>query len=698
MGNLLVTVDQGESREVLRDRLRGLADEQGLEYGVLVDGIEGGFTETGRMTSNAFNVRAHNSWRIWVDGRPDERVRGIDLVGTPLVAFENLVGFGEAAEVFNGTCGAESGWVPVSAVSPDMLFSSLELQRKEKAESRPPLLERPEASEGNALGDALLEEMKRAQAELALPGAPAIYYMRGHLVSLDRVFASASMGSLVKLRTAPLKQTSLEVRVGTPAFDNTGFGGWETGRVMSGLPVEANGDVVRRVTWSLADRAYKNAVEQFARKEAVFQPPPEHPGDFEVRPPTVHRVDPTEERLDQQGLGSLIEDLSGSFSGIDGLELGQVDLVAGQGAVQVVDTLGTDVLSEAGGVRLRAAAHVRSADGMLLTDHRTWSVPDVSDLPSQAVLEAEIVELGQALSRRAALPRFEEEYVGPVLFEQEAALEIFRSVLFGQLEGSPPVLPFETWLGDMGQGMFSAAGGNGARLGRRVLPSGWRVVDNPQFRPGELGGFTHDAEGTPAMAVELVEDGIVRGLAMSRIPRADQISNGHARGALGRRLEGRMSQVRIVPDTVSGSRRLRRKALRASRSYERDYVLVVRRFQEDSVRALDNAAPRIWRDEEDAVVLSVPLEVIRRYADGREEALRGAAFSGVNRWVLRDVLGAGDMVSGVVYSAWDNGQLPAAMEHGMPIWIEAPSVLIGEMELVPVPPDPRRVRKIPSPN
>ena len=70
----------------------------------------------------------------------------------------------------------------------------------------------------------------------------------------------------------------------------------------------------------------------------------------------------------------------------------------------------------------------------------------------------------------------------------------------------------------------------------------------------------------------------------------------------------------------------------------------------------------------------------------------------MSRWVLRDVLAAGGMVSGVVYSAWDNGQIPAPMVHGMPIWMEAPSVLIGEMELVPVPPDPRRVRKIPAPD
>ena len=114
-----------------------------MEYGYIVEDIEGGFTMTGRTMPNAFNVRAVASWRVWADGRPDELIRGIDLVGTPLAAFKNLVSAGEELEVFNGTCGAESGWVPVSAVAPPMLFRTLEFQLKEKGQERPPLRPRP---------------------------------------------------------------------------------------------------------------------------------------------------------------------------------------------------------------------------------------------------------------------------------------------------------------------------------------------------------------------------------------------------------------------------------------------------------------------------------------------------------------------------------------------------------------------------
>ena len=149
MGNTMVVASETQSMDALRTRMKKLLAEQGLAYGYLVEDIAGGFALTGRMMPNAFNIRAVASWRIYADGRPDELVRGIDLVGTPFVAFSNLIAAGDTPEVFNGTCGAESGWVPVSAVAPPLLFERLEFQLKEKGQDRPPLLDKPLPAEGS---------------------------------------------------------------------------------------------------------------------------------------------------------------------------------------------------------------------------------------------------------------------------------------------------------------------------------------------------------------------------------------------------------------------------------------------------------------------------------------------------------------------------------------------------------------------
>lgn len=152
MGNTMLSSSAGQPVAVLRKKLLAEARAQGLSFAYVVEEIDGGFTLTGRELPNAFNVRASRTWRVYVDGRPDELVRGLDLVGTPLAAFQNVIGVGDTSEVFDGVCGAESGWVPVSAVSPPLLFRRLEFQLKEKGSERAPLLPRPDVD-----GDATAE-------------------------------------------------------------------------------------------------------------------------------------------------------------------------------------------------------------------------------------------------------------------------------------------------------------------------------------------------------------------------------------------------------------------------------------------------------------------------------------------------------------------------------------------------------------
>jgi len=154
MGNTIVEASKVLPQAELRNKLIALARQQSLPYGYIVDEIEGGFTMTGRVMPNAFNVRASSVWRVYVDGRPDERIRGLDLVGTPLVAFGNIVAAGDDLAVFNGVCGADSGWVPVSGVAPSLLFDRLEFQLKEKGQERPPLLDKPIAIENAIDGSA----------------------------------------------------------------------------------------------------------------------------------------------------------------------------------------------------------------------------------------------------------------------------------------------------------------------------------------------------------------------------------------------------------------------------------------------------------------------------------------------------------------------------------------------------------------
>jgi len=142
-GNLIVSSSQTVSNEELRKKLLELVKEQGKPFGLYIDDIAGGFTFTGRGQPQAFQVTPLVVYKVYPDGRPDELVRGVDIVGTPLVSLTKIVATGDKPEVFNGYCGAESGSVPVSAVAPAILISEMEFTKKETSTDKPPILPPP---------------------------------------------------------------------------------------------------------------------------------------------------------------------------------------------------------------------------------------------------------------------------------------------------------------------------------------------------------------------------------------------------------------------------------------------------------------------------------------------------------------------------------------------------------------------------
>jgi TldD protein len=142
-GNLIVTSNKTMADKDLRARFLEEIKNQGKPYGLYFEDIQGGFTLTSRAVPQAFQVLPVMVWRVYTDGRPDELVRGVDIVGTPLIVLTSIVATGQTSSVFNGVCGAESGNIPVSAAAPAMLFSDMEVQKRKYGDTRPPILPPP---------------------------------------------------------------------------------------------------------------------------------------------------------------------------------------------------------------------------------------------------------------------------------------------------------------------------------------------------------------------------------------------------------------------------------------------------------------------------------------------------------------------------------------------------------------------------
>lgn len=141
-GNLVVEAARSVERATLRQMLIEEIKRQGKPFGLVFTDISGGFTNTSRFGSQAFEVTPVLAYRVYPDGR-EEMIRGVDIVGTPLTALGSIMAASREVETFNGVCGAESGWVPVSASAPSLLLRQLEIERAYQPIDRPPLLPSP---------------------------------------------------------------------------------------------------------------------------------------------------------------------------------------------------------------------------------------------------------------------------------------------------------------------------------------------------------------------------------------------------------------------------------------------------------------------------------------------------------------------------------------------------------------------------
>ncbi|HUU04116.1 MAG TPA: metallopeptidase TldD-related protein [Myxococcota bacterium] len=142
MGNTIVESTKKVPIEKLKQMLIAEVKKQGKPYGLVIKNIIGGSTHTSTWGYQAYKGMPEMVYRVFPDGR-EELVRGVEIVGTPIASINKIVATSDRTSIFNGYCGAESGYVPVSAAAPDVIMTEIELQRQMKKSEKSPILPSP---------------------------------------------------------------------------------------------------------------------------------------------------------------------------------------------------------------------------------------------------------------------------------------------------------------------------------------------------------------------------------------------------------------------------------------------------------------------------------------------------------------------------------------------------------------------------
>ena len=646
--NLIAHPTRAVSPEELRGLLRAEATRQGKPYGLLVKDISGGMTTPGAGSGQGFSLRPTLAYRVYVDGRPDELIRGVSMVGTPLTALSKLVAAGDDYAVFNGRCGSESGWVPVSAASPSLLIGQLETERLPKGQERPPLLPRPPVAAevgGEGPDDATIrkvmeEEMARSMKELRVPGEPAPHHIVYTLSDVEDADTSATLGAARGSSHDRYRFLRVEVRVGDPKSDSGNFVNPQLGTspMAVSVPVPLTDDAfgLRKKLWLRTDDTYKTAIKLYAQKRAAAKTASrsahEAAFDFaEAKPSSSEfKMKGSEEPVNLEKLAELTRTLSAA--GRDSAEVHECTVTAKHYKVRrrVLTSDGGWKDERTGFVDLEARAASQAEDGMHVRQRVGFESTGPSGLPPLPEMQAKVRKMIEDLhaTRAGTVPA---RSSAVVLFEGDSAVQMYWMLLANHLSGTPPPAVAAGRAFDFPVEDFAD------NIGQRIAPAFLDVWDDPRVESGpggqSLGGaYKADDEAVPAERVSLVEKGILKSLFMSRTPRKEILrSNGHGRGrAMAGAVRGHWGVLTVSAGKAGMTdAQLRARAIKeAASDGPGTPVYIVRSVQNASVGA-EGARGGVQ-----------PFSV-SRLQGGKEQAVRGLSMTSVAPRSLKDIVAAG---------------------------------------------------------
>jgi predicted Zn-dependent protease len=475
----------------------------------------------------------------------------------------------------------------------------------------------------DAVSRAMHDEMQRSVQKLQLEQLDKPYFISYRVVDNESKEVEATLGSVLSSSESHTRFLTVNVRVGDYSLDNSNFFSLPFGgtgvavQMFAGtmqLPLDDNYNELRRQIWLATDGAYKKALEDLAGKRAALENKnrSDNIPDFsKATPVSITDVTPRAD-VDLPKATELVRKTSAAFRQMPSIQTSHVQFSADNRLERYLNSEGSTFTRMTPRVSLRITASTQATDGMPLRDFISAFGYAVTDLPSESDLLAQIHEMGERINQLQAAP-VEDRYNGPVLFEGQAAAEVFARRFAELLPAQPNVISSNP---QMLQAMrVQQSNGLLNKLGARVLPDFLNVVDDPtatRERDNLLfGGYKVDEEGVPAKQTPVVQHGILKTVLTSRAP---------VRGVL--ESTGNLREHGVAPsnlfvdsDKTSTPEELKKQLVESAKSRGNKYGIVIRRLSGKSATL-----------------------AYRVYEDGHEELIRNADIAELNSSSFKDIL------------------------------------------------------------
>ena len=567
--------------------------------------------------------------------------------------------------------------------------------------------------------EAMQDEMTRNVARLQLDGQQKPFYIQYRILDIDIRSISASSGALISSTHNRSRFMTVGVRVGDHQLDSSnfitqnGFQGFLGRRGQVGIDRDYHS--LRQDLWLATDQAYKQALVQYSNKKAFLNSlarPPEIPDFSKIGQPVVDVQPLMNSDWTSRNWENEARESSKILRNYPDLYGTRVHYYLVYTTYYLLTSEGTKLRISHSVAGIEASLDTQAPDGMPLHNFYASYAAQPSDLPNPGDVSKALAQTAAQLEALRAAPNVS-DYEGPVLFDASAAGSVLAQALEPSLSGARPPLSslpaFDQMLRQVG-GHSEWSG----RVGTRVLPLNVSLTDDPTAKNFQgqplFGDYDVDDEGVRGQRVNIVENGMLKNLLMSRRPGPDFLeSNGHARSALLSSPEPTSSNLFFEASNTLSPVDLRKKFLDLCKSNGQQWCLEIKR--------MDNPALAAQTQQDFSDIISglaeglssgdrLPLLVYRVYvSDGHEELVRGARIKGLNLRGFRTIAGIGN--DSTVFNFMQNASPGFAgtalatfgsVQGGIPSSIVAPSLLLEDVEVRGYHGEPRRLPLVPEPS
>ena len=544
--------------------------------------------------------------------------------------------------------------------------------------------------ESGPLMMALVDELQRAM-KLQMEDLEKPYFIQLDVDDSIIYQMQAEYGALTGSEKDRSRRLNCQARVGSAELDNTNFAGDGGGFFLGGgrgrrgrsssLPLDDDYLAIRQAIWQVADGEYKEAVETLTKKRAYLKDKniADRPNDFSPAK-TAEQIGPIAVlKFDRALWEKNVQKISGHFKKYQQVQASSVQLMAGAGNTYLVNSEGTRIRYADAKAILTINVEVQAEDGMRLPSTKRYAGSSTADFPPMERIVKDIDALVTELTAAMKAPELE-RYSGPVLFDDLAAAQLFQALLADGVAGRPDTI------GEERRNPFDK-GSLEKKLGTQILPKSFQVWDDPKVDKLDgqvlLGHYEYDDQGIPVERVDLVKDGKLEKLCLSRSPiKKLSGTNGHGRrGSGGGGVQANIGCLFIKSNDGVSDEKLKEALIDAAKEAGLEYGVRIKSLSSGSgmgggdmrrmMRLLSGGGGG------EGVTVGSPVATYKVFVeDGREEPFRGCEFGPIRMTELKRIAAAGEKQR--VYNTLGGGSFGGA---SAPSTIIAPAVLFPEIEL-----------------